>query len=174
MWDNKKVSKAIFLATQKHNGQVMKHPTGMPYSAHFTNVLMEALNFAQGLDGIDFDLLVCSAILHDVLEDTNTSYEEIASEFGEKIANGVLALTKDKNLPKSQQMEDSLNRILQQPIEIAIVKMADRMFNIRDRVPSWSNEKVAEYKAESELIFKRLGFVNEKMSESLKEEIQKY
>ena len=71
-------------------------------------------------------------------------------------------------------MRDSLNRIKQQPFEIAIVKIADRMFNIRDRVESWSEEKQEQYKEEARLISAELGEMFLPAKEALEEQIEKY
>ena len=117
MWNKELVNKAIFFATEKHNGQSMKHPTNMPYSAHFTGVTLNAIKYAinSNRGDWDWDLLVCSAILHDTLEDTNATYEEIEEEFGKSIADGVLALTKNNILPKDEKMKDSVKRLKEQP-----------------------------------------------------------
>ena len=146
MWNSKKVNDAIFFATDKHKGQVMKQPENMPYSAHFFGVAMNAIQLAaQSKEPIDWDLLICSAILHDTLEDTSATKEELEQIFGKEIADGVDALTKNESLPHEQQMADSIARIKKQPREIAIVKISDRMFNIRDRVETWDKEKQEQF-----------------------------
>ena len=175
MWDSKNVNNAIFFATEKHKGQVMKQPKNMPYSAHFFGVAMNAIQLAaQSQEPVDWDLLICAAILHDTLEDTSATKEELEQIFGKRIADGVSALTKNKKLPKSEQMRDSLNRIKQQPFEIAIVKIADSMFNIRDRVENWSEEKQEQYKEEARLISAELGELFLPAKEALEEQIEKY
>ena len=175
MWNSKKVNDAIFFATKKHQGQFMKQPEGMPYSAHFFGVAMNAIQLAaESKEPIDWDLLICSAILHDTLEDTQTSKEELEQVFGKAIADGVSALTKNESLPSEQQMKDSLERIKKQPREVAIVKIADRMFNIRDRVESWSEEKQEQYREEARLISEELGELFLPAKDALEEQIEKY
>lgn len=174
MWNNNLINKALFFATKHHKGQEMPNPRNMPYSAHFTGVALYAIKYASKIENIDWDLLVAVSLMHDTLEDTNATYEEISQNFGTKIADGVLALTKNPNLPKEKQMEDSLKRILKQPKEIAVVKMADRMFNMKDHVPSWDSERLKEYQEEAKLICKYLGFVNPDLEQDLIEEIEKY
>ena len=58
--------------------------------------------------------------------------DNIASEFCEKVAKGVKALTKNEEIEYNKQIEDVVQRIKQEPKEVAIVKMADRLFNLRD------------------------------------------
>jgi len=74
------------------------------------------------------DLLVLCAPLHDTIEDTPCTHDEITKEFGAEVTNGVLALSKNKNLPsKDEQMRDSIDRIKKQPQEIWMVKLTDRI-----------------------------------------------
>lgn len=97
----------------------------------------------------DSNLAIQCAILHDVIEDTEFTYQDIKIEFGENVANGVLALTKEKSiLLKDQQMKDSLKRIKHQPYEIWIVKMADRISNLYHPPFYWKKEKMVLYKEE--------------------------
>lgn len=62
--------------------------------------------------------LALQCAIHDTIEDTDTTFEQLKSEFSLSVASGVRALTKDTSLPKHEQMEDSLRRIKEQPLEI--------------------------------------------------------
>lgn len=175
MWDNKLVSEALFFASVKHNKQLMMHPENVPYSAHFTGVMLNAIKYAVlENEEYDFNTLVCCAILHDVVEDCGVNIKEIEEKFGSKIACGVSALTKNDNLKKEEKMQDSLNRIKKCGKEVATIKMADRLFNIRDRVPTWSKEKQENYLQESKLILKELGHFNKSIAKELENYINKY
>lgn len=150
MWKSEIVNEAIFFANEHHKGQTMMNPPDMPYSSHFVGVCLTAVNYAQLIqDEINWELLVCSALLHDTIEDTDATYDLIKEKFGRPIADGVLALTKNDKLEKSQQMDDCIVRIKQQPREISIVKLSDRYFNLRDKVPSWTPEKRKKYQQEA-------------------------
>ncbi len=174
MWNEKLVTRALFFATEKHKNQIMKHPANMPYTAHVTGVMLNAIKLASEVENINYDLLVCSALLHDTLEDTDTLYEELEAEFGTHVADAVLALSKNPNLSKKDRMKDSIERIKKQPKEVAIVKLADRLFNVRDRVPTWSEEKIEEYKKETKLIFEELGYVVPSLKTDLEQRYQMY
>ena len=174
MWNSKLTTDAIFFANRNHGNQTMAHPENMPYSAHYYGVTLTAINFAELIRNVNYDLLICCALLHDTLEDTSASHAEIAEIFGKEIADGVLALTKNKYIERQDQMRDSLNRILMQPKEVAIVKMADRYFNLRDKVPSWPHEKYLEYKQESQLICDMLGKNLPEIQKLLQEQINNY
>ena len=125
-------------------------------------------------NNIDWDLLICTSVLHDTLEDTKTTYGELLAEFGKQIADGVQALTKNKKLPKERQIADSVNRILSQPKEMAIIKMADRMFNVRDVVPGWDEQRCMAYKKDGELIANSLGGVCPQLKQDLLLALDKY
>ncbi len=175
MWENRESYKAIIYAAQKHKNQMMKHPEETPYLAHIVGVMTNAIKYASMLDcKIDWELLINCALLHDVIEDTDTTYEEIESEFGEKTAHGVLALTKNKTLKKSEQMKDSIRRIKEQPLEVGIVKLSDRLFNMRDVVPHWSENKLLSYCDEAKYICDELGGICKPLKDDLNSYIDEY
>lgn len=107
--------------------------TDIPYLMHFSLVAMEVIAALDKEAGFDGNLAVQCALLHDTIEDTGTTYDQIVESFGLAVANGVLALSKNESvgadLPKQQrkerQMADSLERVKKQPREIWMVKMAD-------------------------------------------------
>lgn len=175
MWDSKIVNEALMFATEKHKNQNMYYPSEMPYSAHIFGVTLNAIKYGESVEQeINFDYLVCMALLHDTLEDTDTTFDELSERFGEKIAKGVLALTKNENLPKEMQMKDSIERIKKQPIEVWIVKLSDRLFNMRGIVPTWGKEKLLKYKVEAQYICDELGGASEKLKQDLQKSIDNY
>lgn len=144
-------------AGQYHAGQV--YGDALPYLYHLGQVYLNATMVAEQEPDLDLNLLHCCAILHDILEDTEMEEAALSKAFGLNILAGVKALTKDGSLPdKSQQMADSLLRIQQQPREVAIVKMCDRISNLSRQPPSWwTAEKTTKYATEGLLIAKELG-----------------
>ena len=84
--------------------------------------------------------MITLALLHDTIEDTNTTYDEIFKEFGKPVADGVLALSRNPNISYENQILDCVERIKKQPKEVAINKMADRMFNMRKRYSAWERK----------------------------------
>ncbi len=174
MWENSRFNKAMYFAARAHKGQYMRHDSWAPYAMHFMGVTACAIKYASYCKNINWDLLVCTALLHDTLEDTSVTYAQIKQEFGVEVADGVQALTKNKKLPEEEQMPDCINRILRQPREIAILKMADRLFNLRDRVPGWGADKIAFYRKSSGQILEKLGFANAKLKKDLAKAIAEY
>ena len=173
MWSQEAYRQAYRFAAEAHQGQ--KFPgTDLPYLMHLSFVSMEimaALNFEQGRDG---NLAVQCALLHDVIEDTAVSYDDVAAAFGKKVAQGVLALTKDETLPKEERMPDSLRRIRQQPYEIWMVKLADRITNLAPPPPYWSREKIARYRDEAAEIHNALSEASDYLARRLIQKISEY
>lgn len=144
------LQKAILFAAQAHATQ--RFPgTELPYLLHLAQVASEVI----AADGSELSVLC--AWLHDTLEDTDVTYQTLQETFGVAVAQGVLALTKDSNLPKEERMADSLERILQQPVDIAWVKLADRISNLQRPPAYWSPEKIAGYREEAQQILIALG-----------------
>ena len=154
-----------------------KTPKGLPYLAHITCVAMEVINACEKsqLDQSKTDLAISCALLHDVIEDANITYDELYTKFGEKIANGVEALTKDKTLAsKQEQMKDSIERLLAQPYEVQMVKLADRITNLGIPPKHWDNEKIIKYQKEAGFILSCLGNSNIYLAKRLEEKIENY
>ena len=175
IWNQDKYIKAWNFASIAHQGQSVPG-TDIPYINHIGNVAMESMaSIAVSEEKIDSDLLVQCALLHDVIEDTNTPYDLIKSEFGENIADGVLALSKDKKLPgKENQMKDSLERIRRQPKEVWMVKLSDRITNLQPPPKHWNDEKIEKYRDEAILILETLGPANKHLADRLKKKISEY
>ena len=154
-WTQEKYSSALEFAALAHRGQAWPG-TALPYLIHPCLVAME-LTAALGPDAeLDGDLAIQCGLLHDTLEDTHVTFEEIVTRFGGPVARGVAALTKNRSLPRPEQMRNSLERILAQPREIWMVKMADRIANLRQSPPGWNREKIDEYLDESKMIYETL------------------
>lgn len=124
-----KIHKAYEYAKAKHKDQFRKN--GDPYLYH---LLSTAYNLTLWhLDPASIQ----AGFLHDILEDTPTTFEELGKEFGEEIANLVLAVTKVSHFAKENRHEikaDYLRKLylsLAHDIRVIIIKMADRLHNIR-------------------------------------------
>lgn len=123
--------KAVQYAKRKHEGQ-KRDDGGDVFQTHLrvvVNILRVVTN--------DIDIL-SAAVLHDVLEDTETSYAELENEFGKEIATLVLMLTKKENniFPFLKQSEEK-NDLFQ---KACLIKFADRLSNISD-MSVWEEEK---------------------------------
>jgi (p)ppGpp synthase/HD superfamily hydrolase len=172
-WNQEAYLKAVRFAAKAHKGQIVPG-TEFPYLAHVTMVAMEvaaALAVEEGLDG---DLAVQCALLHDVIEDTGTTFQQVGQEFGAQVAQGVLALSKDPTLHESEQLTDSLKRIMLEPNEIWMVKLADRITNLQPPPSHWRKEKVVTYRREANEILAKLGAASRILAGRLADKIERY
>jgi (p)ppGpp synthase/HD superfamily hydrolase len=146
---------ALRFAAERHHGQCMVE-SDLPYLLHLTSVAGEVIA-ALPQEGVDPDLAVTCALLHDTVEDTRTTVAEIVERFGPEVAEGVQALSKDPTLARELQMADSLRRIRACPRAVWLVKLADRVTNLAPPPSKWSSAKRREYRDEAQLIADQLG-----------------
>nr|MDZ8234966.1 HD domain-containing protein [Nostoc sp. ChiQUE02] len=154
-WSQETYIKAFNKAAHAHQGQKIPG-SEIPYIVHLNFVSMEVIAALSVETEHDGNLAIQCAILHDTIEDTDTTFKEIKTEFGESVANGVLALTKDESLAKHLQMADSLQRIKKQPQEIWMVKLADRISNLQAPPHYWTQDKIIRYREEGIQIYEAL------------------
>jgi len=170
-----KYQHAIKFAAQKHADKNQVIPgTNLPYVVHLSNVAMEILIAAQYTENFDSEFAIQVALLHDVLEDTDTTFEEIENEFSIEIAQAVLALTKNSIIAKEERMNDSLKRIKVLQKEVWAVKLADRITNLQTPPKHWSLEKITEYQKQAVHIYNSLKGGNEYLENRLREKISDY
>lgn len=145
------------------------------YLLHVSNVTMEVLLAYQHQPDFNLDLAMQLAILHDTIEDTTATFEEIEANFSTQIAQGVLALTKNEDLPgKSERMQDSLNRINNLEKEVGLVKLADRITNLQEPPNHWNQAKINKYHQEAQLIANSLSDKNAYLYQRILEKIERY
>ena len=164
---------ALAFAAVKHKGQKVPG-TSYPYLVHVVNVAMEILVAAGNTPDFDTQYAVTLALMHDSMEDTEASYKEIKEQFGEKVAEGVLALTKFSNLEKKYQMKDSIQRIKLLGKEVWAVKLADRITNLDAPALGWDEKKRKKYKEGAENILHELGEANQYLATRLQQKIDAY
>lgn len=160
-------------AAEAHNTQKVPD-ADLPYLHHLGRVAFVVLE-AHHSDPIpDIDLAVICAILHDCIEDQNVAHSDLVSHFGKSIADGVLALSKEKDIPKSEAMADSLARIRKQPVSVWCVKLADRISNLQTPPAHWSSEKCLAYRTEAQQILDAIGSANQRLASWLSSSIENY
>ena len=127
--DTRLILKAFYYADSKHKDQ--KRKSGEPYIIHPLNVAYILADV--GMD----DATICAALLHDVVEDTEVTHEDIVKEFGLEIAEMVAGVTKLGSMPfdtiEERQVEDYRKMFLAmgKDIRVIIIKLADRLHNMR-------------------------------------------
>ena len=128
-YDLSKIVTAYKFAEKAHEGQFRS--SGQPYIIHPLAVSFILLDL-----GMDTDT-ICAAMLHDVVEDTNTTLEDIKKRFGQDVAmlvDGVTKITKMPLFDKEQQQAGNVMKMLlamSQDIRVMIIKLCDRLHNMR-------------------------------------------
>lgn len=121
------VLRAISFAARKHVGQV-RNDGCTPYAAHTTRVM----TIAAAHFGIDDAEVLAAAALHDTIEDCDCDYDELAEEFGERVARIVATLSKDKRLVEDERERVYFAALAAAPIEVKLCKLADLFDNLLD------------------------------------------
>ena len=150
-----KTQKALKFATEKHKGQVRLG--GDPFISHLIEVAAILYEHHYRDDNI-----LAAAYLHDVLEDTDTTAEELEKEFGKEITEIVVALTIKRNLGETSM--DKTKRMAMQlrkaPIEAKLIKLADRLHNVRTMYVVWPKWKIERYKKATLILLGELIYVD--------------
>lgn len=139
------VEKAWEFAREKHKLQVRKDAAGSPYITHLKRV-EEVL---RDIAGVSDETILAAAILHDTIEDTDATFEELVELFGQKVADIVQEVTDDKNLPKKERKDKQIEKAPRLSLEACLIKLADKISNVEDVLfnppPHWSLERRKEY-----------------------------
>lgn len=173
MWSEEYYQKALIFAANAHQDQKVKGKN-YPYIVHVINVCTEVITAIFKSKVKAPDLAIQCSLLHDTIEDTDATYKDIFELFGKNVADGVIALSKDKKLAKNEQIIDSINRIKKQPIEVGLVKLADRIVNLQEPPSHWTLAKIKEYQKDAVLIYENLKRCNKYLAKRLDKKIKDY
>ena len=123
---NPKLAKAVTFATESHaRAQQVRKGTDIPYIVH----PMEVMSILQRMEaGTD---LLCAGLLHDVVEDTDVTLDEVHAEFGDAVADLVGAHTEDKTLSWEERKRLSNEHLKNAPKEVRMLILADKLSNMR-------------------------------------------
>lgn len=120
--------KALAFASRKHSQQRRKDVDASPYINH-PIALVSILAVEAGINDCD---TLCAALLHDTIEDTDTSVEELVETFGAPVASLVQELTDDKRLPKAERKLLQVEHAEHLSSKACSVKLADKIANLRE------------------------------------------
>ncbi len=136
---------AAAFAAERHREQRRKDAGASPYINH--PLTLAAILAVEG--AVEDPRVIAAALLHDTVEDTETTLAEIEARFGGEVAGIVAEVTDDKNLPKPARKELQVTRAAHKSPGAKRVKRADKIANLRDLAASppadWPAERRAEY-----------------------------
>lgn len=139
------ILKAAEFAADRHRNQRRKDADASPYINHPISLANVLANEGAVTDPV----VLCAALLHDTIEDTNTTAEELTAAFGQSITDVVLEVTDDKKLDKAVRKQLQIEHARHASKQAKLVKLADKICNLRDIAATppadWSTERKAEY-----------------------------
>jgi len=136
--------KAMSFAAHKHKHQRRKGKEASPYINHPIS-LVEVLVDVGNVTDIN---AICAALLHDTVEDTKTTREELTQTFGVEITRIVMEVTDDKSLSKAERKQAQIDHAMHLSTQARAVKLADKICNLGDVVkspPDWSLTRRQQY-----------------------------
>lgn len=136
---------AAAFAAERHSKQRRKDADASPYINH----PLALAHLLASVGGVHDSAVLQAALLHDTLEDTETTYAELVDGFGEVVASVVAEVTDDKSLPKERRKELQVETAPHKSQAAALVKLADKISDLRDMAASppagWPLERRREY-----------------------------
>ena len=174
MFSQDKYLKALNYASKAHGDQ--KTAYGLPYVTYLSAVAMEVIHacIQSEIEDKKVDIAISVALLQDIMETTNISYDELYNTFGAEVAEGVDALTKDNTLSEKEQMTNSINKVLTQNYEIQMIILASRLVNMQEPPKTWDSQKIFNHHKEAKFIHSCLKNSNVYLSKRLEEKINNY
>ncbi|CAD5206422.1 unnamed protein product [Bursaphelenchus okinawaensis] len=158
---------ATDFAARRHRFQKRKDPAGTPYINHPIGTAYLLTSVGKITDPV----VLAAAMLHDTVEDTKTTLEEIKEVFGEEMYNIVNECTDDKSLPKARRKELKVETAGDLSHKAKLVHLADKLYNLRDIervVPAgWNKSRVKEYFLWSRDVIAKLKGTNEALEVAL-------
>jgi guanosine-3',5'-bis(diphosphate) 3'-pyrophosphohydrolase len=137
--------RAATFAADKHKGQKRKNASETPYINH----PLEVAHLLATEAGVTDVVVLAAAILHDTIEDTGTTREELEQLFGAEVAGVVAEVTDDKSLLKAERKRRQVEHAPSLSARAKLVKLADKICNIRDVADDppagWPLERRQEY-----------------------------
>ena len=139
------IIKALAFAAHKHRDQRRKDANASPYINHPIS-LTDLLYYKGGVDDV---VVIVAALLHDTIEDTDTTPAELTAEFGSEISSVVLEVTDDTNLDRATRKQVQIERAAQISDKAKLISLADKICNLQDMLTqppaSWDLDRKREY-----------------------------
>ena len=137
---SKKLESAELFAKDKHSGMT-RDDSKTPYWKHCEGIVNRLKNL-----GITDEDVLCAAWLHDIIEDTDATFDDIEQRFGSQVAVMVLSLSKDPKLSKKEKERQYIEQLKNAPWQAQLIKLCDIASNLKDMKDSaWSKSKKKKY-----------------------------
>lgn len=137
--------RAVSFAADRHRNQRRKGVEASPYINH----PIQVAEIIARIGNVDDLTILVAAILHDTVEDTETTFDEIENAFGSEVRDLVVEVTDDKSIPKAERKKRQVEHTARISDRAKLIKIADKACNVHDvaHFPpvDWSAQRQAEY-----------------------------
>jgi guanosine-3',5'-bis(diphosphate) 3'-pyrophosphohydrolase len=160
-----RLSRAMVYACHKHTGSTRDDGI-TPYAIHPMRVAENLRRFCNERD----ENVLIAALLHDTIEDTAVTFDDIAAQFGEDVAGLVAELTNDNRMPKNMRRAAMMDRLRHLSSRAKRIKLADRLDNVVDLMRGiGTREKRQRYHLETERMLEALAGISEPLESAIRE-----
>ena len=173
MINHQLILKAADFAAYKHRNQKRKDEEKTPYINHPIAVA----KIISEIGNIEDPEILAAALLHDTIEDTKTTPEELIENFGERVCHLVQEVTDDKTLPKLERKQRQIDHAKEISEDAALIKLGDKISNVMDITNTpptdWGSNRRLEYFDWAEKVINNCPKVNKKLENHFKNIIQR-
>ena len=167
------IEKALAFATEKHKNYTRADEEQSPYIVHPIAVR----HILSEVGGVEDAEVLAAALLHDTLEDTPTTREELIENFGQRVCSLVEEVSDDKSLPKQTRKDLQIQHAPQLSEGAVLIKLGDKISNVTDITNTpptdWDSNRRLEYFDWAEKVIGNCPSVNKKLENYFKDIIQK-
>lgn len=170
----KTILDAVDFAAEKHKSQTRKNKAKTPYISHPIGVANNLVTIGEVKD----PALIIAALLHDTVEDTQTTFDEISQRFGQEVCGYVRELTDDKKLSTEERKRLQVINASHKSPGAAQIKCADNLYNLNDLLNNppegWSRQRIDQYFEWAESVVSRLPCPNPQLKQATSQVINQY
>jgi (p)ppGpp synthase/HD superfamily hydrolase len=168
------ICSALEFAADKHRLQTRKNPEKTPYISHPIGVAYNLMSVGEVRDSS----IIMGALLHDTVEDTQTTFEEIEAKFGKQVTGYVRELTDDRSLAKEARKRLQVINASNRSKGAAQIKLADKLYNLNDLFinppDDWTQARIDRYYEWAQSVVDRLPKSNDKLLSAVDDLINSY
>lgn len=166
--DTSRILDAIAFAAEKHQHQKRKNAEQTPYIIHPLGVSYTLVTLGK----VEEANILIAALLHDTVEDTETTFEEIRARFGAEVEGYVRELTDDKSLSQEERKRLQIVHAPHKSPGAALIKLSDKLYNLNDLIlnppEDWSQERRDLYFVWAKEVVDNLPVVNDALKKAFR------
>ncbi len=170
----KEILRVVQYVAEKHQAQMRTNKKQTPYVIHLLGVADQIMRIGKCYDVS----VIMASLLHDTVENTDVTYEDIKNLFGSKVASYVKEMNEDPKLSLKERKRLQIVHALSQNKAVAVIKMSDKLHNLtmlkNDPPAGWSAKKIDEYFLWAQAVVDNLPRVNEPLRQALNQTINDY